>query len=79
MTVVGDRGVDDRDAHDAKERAEPELADAGADVRARDVHDPVRGQRRDAQDNEERDDVVAVLVDLVRPFLQPAAELWDGE
>ena len=62
--------MDHCDPEDAEKCAHPEGDKADADVGTHDVHDPVGGEGRDAEDNEEGEHVLLVGAYLVGPFIE---------
>lgn len=79
VETTADGGVYDGDTKDTKPSACPERHETDANVGTDDVYDPVRGKRRDAEDDEERNDVVLLLTEFFGPCVETSLPLWNGE
>lgn len=69
----------DSDTENPEKGATPERDETDAKMRCEDVDDPMRGQRRDTEDDEKGDEVGTLRTDLCRPKLEPGLEGGKGE
>jgi len=88
MKVVGrghfvqptsDGCVDDCDTKHPEPGACPKRNEPDANVWADDIDDPVGRQRSDAEDDQERNDVVFLRVEFAGPFVETRFPFWDCE
>eukprot|EP00914_Ancora_sagittata_P030298 GHVO01060476.1.p3 GENE.GHVO01060476.1~~GHVO01060476.1.p3 ORF type:complete len:125 (-),score=23.57 GHVO01060476.1:332-706(-) len=71
--------MDDGDTEDAEEGANPEGDQADAYVWAYDVHNPVGRKGCDAENNQERNDVCTLCMNLVGPSVKTGLEFGKGK
>lgn len=69
----------DSDTKDTKPSATPKRKETDADMGTDDVDDPVRGEWCDAEDDEERDDIVFLLAKFLGPCVETSLPLGNGE
>lgn len=69
----------DSDTKDTEPSAGPKGKEVDADVRTDDVDDPVWGEWCDAEDDEERDDIVFLLAKFFGPTVETGLPLGKGE
>ncbi len=69
----------DCDTENPEKGATPKRDETDAEVRCKDVDDPMRGQGGNTKDDEEGDDIGTLRTDLCRPKLEPGLEGGKGE
>ena len=79
VETTADGGMYDGGTKDTEPGAQPKRKETDADVGTDDVDNPVGGEGRDAEDDEERNDVVHLLAKLLGPFVEVSLALGDGE